>query len=48
MTNFVLTAIQLDLQNDDMYLIIGRHQLNAILVLRYSRLKTTMHEKDIS
>lgn len=47
MTNFVLTAIQIDLQNDDMYLIIGRHQLNAILVLRSSRLKTTMPEKDI-
>lgn len=42
------TAIQLvkDLQNDDMYLIIGRHQLNAILVLHYSMLKTTKPEKD--
>lgn len=46
--HFVFTAIQLvkDLQNDDMYLIIGRHQLNAILVLHYSMLKTTKPEKD--
>lgn len=46
--HFVFTAIQLvkDLQNDDMYLIIGRHQLNAILVLHYSMLKTTKPEQD--